>query len=71
MLRREAAKHGWHSAIVITMTAHLTRARTIVSRCFAGTLVMRPSGEAPYAGWPYQYAYQTAATVKAWIHPEC
>jgi uncharacterized SAM-binding protein YcdF (DUF218 family) len=70
-LRAEAASHGWTSAIVTTMPAHISRARTIVQRCFSGTLAMDPDAEGPYGGWPYQYAYQTAATVKSWILQGC
>lgn len=71
MLRSEAARFGWTSAVVVTMPAHISRARTIVSRCFAGRLSMVADGEAPAGGWPYQYLYQTAATLKAWINQGC
>lgn len=72
MLRDAAADHGWGSAIVITQNAHLLRSRTIVGRCFTGRIAMRASGEGPTHGWPYEFAYQTAATVKAWlVTPTC
>lgn len=71
MLRRYAAQDGWTSAVVTTMTAHIARARSIVSRCFSGKLSMVADAEGPYGGWPYQYAYQTAATVKSWLLPGC
>ncbi|WP_375388516.1 YdcF family protein, partial [uncultured Amnibacterium sp.] len=67
LLRRYAAQRGWSSAVVVSMTAHLTRARTIVGRCFSGPITMVASGEPPSHGWVYQYLYQTAATVKSWI----
>ncbi len=70
-LRRFAAEHRWTSAVVTTMPAHITRARAIVGRCFGGTLSMVPDAEGPFDGWPYQYAYQTAATVKSWFLPGC
>lgn len=70
-LRRYAEREGWSSVVVVSMTAHLSRARSIVGRCFAGRIAMRPSGEPPFQGWPYQYAYQTAATVKSWLLPGC
>lgn len=70
-LGREAAAHGWTSAVVVAMPAHVSRARTIVARCFPGAVAMRPSAEGPFRGWAYQYAYQTAATVKAWILQGC
>jgi hypothetical protein len=71
MLQRQAAARGWTSAIVITQTAHVTRARTIVSRCFAGRVSMLDSGDPPVGGWVYEYAYQTAATVKLWFTRPC
>ena len=71
MLQRDAASHGWRSAIIITMGSQLTRARVLVARCFTGSLTMRPSGEPPFLGWLYQYGYQTGATIKAWLHPGC
>lgn len=70
-LRAEATAHGWTSAIVTTMPAHISRARTIVSRCFGGSLTMAPDAEQPFRGWAYQYLYQTAATVKAWLLQGC
>lgn len=71
MLRRYAAERGWTSAVVTTMPAHIARARSIVRRCFSGTLSMVPDTEELSGGWPYQYAYQTAATVKSWFLPGC
>jgi hypothetical protein len=70
-LRAEAAEHGWTSAVVTTMPAHIARARTIVGRCFSGTLAMDADAESPYNGIAYQYLYQTAATVKSWFLPGC
>ncbi|WP_375407463.1 YdcF family protein [uncultured Amnibacterium sp.] len=71
MLRRYAVERGWTSAVVTTMPAHIARARSIVRRCFSGTLSMVSDTEGPSGGWPYQYAYQTAATVKSWLLPGC
>jgi hypothetical protein len=70
-LRAEAALHGWTSAVVTTMPAQIPRARTLVGRCFSGTLSMDADTEPPYNGIAYQYLYQTAATVKAWILQGC
>ena len=70
-LRVQTEAHGWTSAVVTTMPAHIVRARSIVGRCFGGSLSMVPDAEGPFGGWPYQYAYQTAATVKSWFLPGC
>ena len=67
MLRDGAVAHGWRSAVVISQNAHLRRGRTIVARCFSGPIAMRSSGERPTNGWLYQMAYQTLASIKAWI----
>ena len=70
-LRRFAEERGWRSVVVTSMPAHLARAREIVGRCFDGRVAMVADREGPYLGWPYQYAYQTAATVKSWFLPGC
>ncbi len=70
-LRTYSAEHGWTSAVVTTMPAHIARARSIVARCFSGRLSMVEDAEGPFNGIAYQYAYQTAATVKSWFLPGC
>lgn len=71
ILKQQAATHGWTSAIVITQTAHITRAHAILGRCFSGAITMLPSGDPPLGGWAFQYAYQTGATVNSWFDPPC
>lgn len=71
MLRQYAAEHNWRSAVVVTMTAHISRARSLVDRCFTGKVSMVESGESASYGWYYQYLYQTGATVKSWLLPGC
>jgi len=63
---RLAAERGWDRVVVVAPTYHITRARWIVERCFDGEIVMADTGE-PFgaATWSYQYAYQSAAFVKA------
>lgn len=78
-LKDLSAQHGWKSADVLTAQFHVTRARVIVSRCFSGKLQMVAdrmdlpvfSLTRPSYSWAYQYLYQTAAFVKAAVHPEC
>jgi uncharacterized SAM-binding protein YcdF (DUF218 family) len=72
-------RYGWQSANVLTAQFHVTRARVIVSRCYAGDLRMIAdrrklplvSASKPTNSWAYQYVYQTAAFVKAAVHPDC
>ncbi len=71
-LRDQAAEHGWESAMIVTFTPHVTRAKYIVSRCFTGDLVMvnySPHLSGPY--WAYMYAYQSAGFVRAFAQSGC
>jgi len=66
MLQSAAQQHGWTSATVITQTAHVTRSRLIIARCFTGDLRLI-ADEAPlgFRGWAQQYLYQSGAFLKA------
>lgn len=70
LLQEYAAQHGIQDAVVITFTPHVARTRYIFDRCFPGdTSVVAVEPDRPFAQWAYQYAYQSAAFVKAWITP--
>ncbi|MDN4472034.1 hypothetical protein [Demequina zhanjiangensis] len=71
-LRDEAAARGWDSAAVITVTHHISRSRMIVRSCFDGEVLMLEAEEpmTPVL-WAYFYAYQSGATVKAWVQGAC
>jgi hypothetical protein len=60
-----ARQHGWTSAIVITQTSHITRARVIMDACFPGSVRMEadttPIG---FPAWVQQFAYQDGAFLK-------
>jgi uncharacterized SAM-binding protein YcdF (DUF218 family) len=67
-----AAKHGWHSAIVVTYRPHISRARYNLHQCFAGDLIMVVSPpRRSLAQWAYEYAYQTAAFVRDAVQHAC
>ncbi len=66
-----ARARGWTSAIVITQTPHLARARSIIGGCFDGRLATASSGAPAQNGWAWAYAYQTLATVQPRLHPAC
>ncbi|UYY80850.1 YdcF family protein [Arthrobacter sp. YA7-1] len=78
-LRSLSQQYGWKSANVLTAQFHVSRARVIVRRCYAGDLHMIAermdlpvfSFTDPTYSWAYQYLYQTAAFVKVAIHPDC
>jgi len=78
-LQRLSQENGWKSADVLTTQFHITRARVIVQRCYKGGLSMVAyrqdlplvSFTNPTGTWAYQYAYQTAAFVKAALNEDC
>jgi hypothetical protein len=71
-LKTMALLHHWNSAIVITQTDHISRARMLVERCYSGQLQMVADPKPmQFRDWIYQYAYQTAAYVKAFIFTSC
>ncbi|AZS35915.1 hypothetical protein CVS47_00513 [Microbacterium lemovicicum] len=70
MLSAYAQEEGLSTAAVITFTPHVARTRYIFGRCFPGeTTVVGVDDPISPVGWIYQYAYQTAAFVKAAVTP--
>lgn len=71
-LRRLASQHGWRTVIVVTLRAHISRARFILKRCFDGELVMVASPvQISIPLWAFQYVYQTAGYARAVVQPGC
>jgi uncharacterized SAM-binding protein YcdF (DUF218 family) len=71
-IRRLAAAHHWSTAIVVTSTYHVSRARMILKRCFDGRLeVVAARSHISPLGWAYQFAYQTGGYLKAAISRGC
>ena len=61
---RLARQYHWHSVALVTITAQDSRARLRMERCFSGHVyVMTAPTPAKY--WPYELAYEWAATIKA------
>ena len=63
---RLAAKYHWHSVVLVTITPQDSRARLRVERCFSGKVYVVTGSLHAYA-WPYEIAYEWAATIKALI----
>ncbi|MEX5631258.1 YdcF family protein [Parafrankia sp. FMc2] len=67
---REAARlariHGWNSILFVTDRSQDSRARLRIERCYDGEVLVDVV-ETPLRDWPYLFAYQTAATVKALV----
>ncbi|CAJ1580298.1 YdcF family protein [[Mycobacterium] wendilense] len=71
-LGRLAAERGWQAVIVVTYTPHVSRARYLMERCFAGDLLMAEVPvqlSVPYWGW--MYIYQGAGFAKALVQRGC
>ena len=63
---RLAKKYRWTSVVLVTTVSQDTRGRLRVERCFAGPVYV-VTLSVPLADWPYQIAYEWAATVKALV----
>jgi uncharacterized SAM-binding protein YcdF (DUF218 family) len=72
-IERMATARGWKSLIVVTSTYHISRARTVVGRCFDGKVLMvkATDGGVGLQKLAYEYFYQTGAWIKALIHRSC
>lgn len=66
-LRAQMQAHGWTTAAAITMTPHVARARMIIDRCVPGGVQMIGGGHRSPAEWAYNYVYQGAGFVKAFL----
>lgn len=67
-LQGAMARHGWRSAVVITVTPHVLRTRLIMNRCVPdGVQVVGRRTGLTLEGWAAQYAYQTGAFMKAFF----
>ena len=63
---RLAARYHWRSVVLVTITPQDSRARLRVERCFSGQVYVMTGSMHAY-GWPYEFAYEWAATIKALI----
>jgi uncharacterized SAM-binding protein YcdF (DUF218 family) len=61
---RLARQYHWHSVVLVTITPQDSRARLRMERCFSGHVYVM-TAPTPAAYWPYELAYEWAATVKA------
>ena len=56
--------------VVVTFTPHVSRTRYIFEKCYPGAVsVVGVDQNLSLGDWIYQYAYQSAAFVKAWLTP--
>ena len=59
-----ARQHGWHSLIVVSGHEQTTRARLLMSRCFAGRTLIVPA-PLQLSQLPYGVIYEWGALLKA------
>jgi hypothetical protein len=63
---RLARQYHWHSIALVAITPQDSRARLRMERCFTGHVYVM-TAPIPWHMWPYQLAYEWAATVKALV----
>ena len=63
---RLAMKYHWQSVVLVTIKPQDSRARFRVASCFSGPIYVVTS-PLPHSDWPYEIAYEWAATLKAVI----
>jgi hypothetical protein len=67
-----AARYHWKSIMVVTSTYHVSRARTIIQRCFSGTVLMQAAHRGiGFKDWAYQFVYQTGGYFRVITHQAC
>lgn len=70
LLTAYAQTHEASKTVVITFTPHVARTRYIFAKCYAGDVtVVGVDTPLSLFDWMFQYAYQSAAFVKAWFTP--
>lgn len=68
---RLARQHHWHSIALVTSVVQDSRARWRMEHCFRGAVYVETVG-LPLHAWPYELAYEWAATLKMIVlQPGC
>jgi uncharacterized SAM-binding protein YcdF (DUF218 family) len=69
---RLVAENNWHTIVVVTSKFHVSRARMILDRCVNGRVeVISAHEDLSASDWAYQYVYQTAGYVRAFVQGGC
>ncbi|QHK20147.1 hypothetical protein GU243_10825 [Pseudarthrobacter psychrotolerans] len=64
-IQRLSEEYGWRSITVVTNDFHVTRARTMIERCYPYHLNMAAvRGDRSVTDWAYRFVYESAAFVK-------
>lgn len=71
-IQRLSGEHAWRTITVVTNDFHVTRARTIIERCYSHKLNMAAvRNDHSLTDWSYRFVYESAAFVKATVHRDC
>lgn len=70
LLEEYALTHDVESAVVLTTTGHVSRARFVYAKCYPGeATVVAVASPMTALDWAWVYVYQTGAFVKALVTP--
>lgn len=70
MLTDYAKTHTIHKTVILTFTPQVMRARFIFAKCYKGDFsVVAVDEHLRLRDWAYQYLYQTAGFLKAFVKP--
>lgn len=71
-IQKYSEENAWRSITVVTDDSHVTRARTLIERCYSYELRMAAvRRERSLSVWAYRFVYESAALVKAAAERGC
>ena len=72
LLAEQVRQHGWTKVAILTSTAHASRARLLMDRCVAASvLVWDYPSDYSIAGWFSEFVHQSGGWVQAQLDPAC
>lgn len=71
-IQRLSEENQWRTITVVTDESHITRARTLIGRCYSHELNMAAvKQDLPPRWWTYRFVYESAALAKASVDWGC
>lgn len=71
-IERLSDENGWQHITVVTDDSHVSRARTLIARCYSRDLDMAAvEPDLSPINWAYRFVYESAAFVKAAVEWGC
>lgn len=72
LLAEQAREHGWTKVAILTSTAHASRARLLIQRCVAASvLVWDYPSDNSVTGWLGEFVHQSGGWVQAQLDRAC